>query len=165
MKEEKESFLIQEMIWVKVCGLKEHEGFPLYLVHSSFPYACLLSRNTMNIRIKKAKIICGQWIPFMVLILYPSTPVAMPLCHATFGNLPVQTQVSQSMNFFDRMLANVTQAETWKVLAELSLLALISLSLLWECVWASLLERCERHIKQNRIALADTWGSLATTST
>lgn len=33
-------------------------------------------------------------------------------CHATFGNLPVQTQVSQSMNFFDRMLANVTQAET-----------------------------------------------------
>lgn len=39
----------------QVCGLKEHKGFPLYLVHSSFSYVCLLSRNTMNIRIKKAK--------------------------------------------------------------------------------------------------------------
>lgn len=95
------------MIWVKVCGLKEHEVFPLYLVHSSFPYACLLSRNTMNVRIKKAKIICGQWIPFMVLILHPSTPFAMKL---------LETYLSDSSqleyDFFDRMLANVTQAET-----------------------------------------------------
>lgn len=35
------------------------------------------------------------------------------------------------------MLANVTRAEAWKVLANLSLLALIALPLPWERVWAA----------------------------
>lgn len=55
MKGEKGLFQIQETIWVKVCELKEHEGFPFHLMHSTFTSAHLLSRDTVNIRVKKAE--------------------------------------------------------------------------------------------------------------